>query len=74
MQGESSARRMLQRIALEQAIKDGCEAHTHKALHVDPAQVKRRVGYRVVKGVLAEVKPGRLTPKSLSTRRRSTSH
>jgi hypothetical protein len=63
----------LERVALEHAAKDGCEARTHKALHVDPAALKRGVGYRVAKGVLAEVKAGRLTPKPLAANRSSTS-
>jgi len=56
----------LERVALAHATKDGCDAGTHKALHVDPATLKRGVGYRVsiAKGVLAEVKAGRQRPRS----------
>ena len=59
----------LERVALEHAARDGCKASTHKALHVDPAALKRGVGYRVAKGKLAEVKAGRITPKPLTTKR-----
>jgi hypothetical protein len=63
----------LERVALEHAAKDGCKVSTHKALHVDPAALKRGVGYRVAKGKLTEVKAGRLRPKALSASRSSTS-
>jgi hypothetical protein len=55
----------LEQIAVAHAAKDGCDARTHKALHVDPAALKRGVGYRVsvAKGVLAEVKAGRQRPR-----------
>jgi hypothetical protein len=57
----------LERVALARATKDGCDARTHKALHVDPVTLKRGVGYcvSIAKGVLAEVKPGRQRPRSL---------
>jgi len=63
----------LERVALEHAVKDGCQPSIHKVLHVDPATVKRGVGYRVAKGVLREVKAGRLTPKPLAAKRFSKS-
>ena len=47
---------MLRRTAAKQACT---------ALHVDPTALKRGVGYRVAKGVLTEIKAGRLTPKPL---------
>ena len=56
----------LERVALEQATKDGCKLSTHKALHVDPATLKRGVGYRVAKGKLTQVRAGRLKPLSAS--------
>ena len=57
----------LARVALAHATQDGCDAKTHKVLHVDPATVKRGVGYRVAvaKATLAEVKASRLKPHSL---------
>src|SRR5258708_38951392 len=57
----------LERVALTHATKDGCDARTHKALHVDPAMLTRGVGYRVsiAKGLLAEVKAGTRRPRSL---------
>jgi hypothetical protein len=61
----------LERVALEHAVKDGCEASMHKSLHVDPAALKRGVGYRVAKGVLTEIKAGRLIPKPLRADRSS---
>jgi hypothetical protein len=59
----------LERVALQHAAKDGCEASMHTALHVDPTALKRGVGYRVAKGVLTEIKAGRLTPKPLRANR-----
>ena len=63
----------LERVALEHAAKDGCKLTSHKALHVNPAELKRGVGYRIAKGRLTEVKAGRLTPKRLASKRSSTS-
>jgi hypothetical protein len=37
----------LERIALREAVRDGCKAAQHKALHVDPAKLQRGVSYRV---------------------------
>ena len=57
----------LERLALEQAGRDGCDARKHKVLHVDPVSLKEGCSYRVsAKGVLVENKQGRarkLTPK-----------
>jgi hypothetical protein len=57
----------LEKVALAHATRDGCDAKTHKVLHVDPATIKRGVKYRVAvaKAALAEVKPGRQRPRSL---------
>lgn len=57
----------LERVAVAHATRDGCDAKTYKVLHVDPATIKRGVGYRVsvAKATLAEVKTGRLKPHSL---------
>ena len=57
----------LEKVALAHATGDGCDARTHKALHVDPATIKRGVGYRVAvaKVTLAEVKAKRQKPHSL---------
>lgn len=57
----------LARVALAHATQDGCDAKTHKVLHVDPATVKRGVAYRVAvaKATLTEVKASRLKPHSL---------
>jgi hypothetical protein len=57
----------LEQLALAHAVKDGCDAKGHKAIHVDPAALKRGTVYRVsiAKGVLAEVKAGRQRPRSL---------
>ena len=48
----------LEQVALSNAAKDGCDARTHKALHVDPTSLRRGVSYRVsiAKRTLAEVK------------------
>jgi hypothetical protein len=54
----------LERVAQEQAAKDGCKLSTHKALHVSPAELKRGVGYRVAKGRLTEIRARRLKPLS----------
>ena len=57
----------LERVALAHASRDGCDTKSHKVLHVDPATIKRGVGYRVAvaKATLAEVKTSRLKLHSL---------
>jgi hypothetical protein len=57
----------LEKVALAHATRDGCDARTHKVLHVDPATIKRGVGYKVsvAKAMLAEVKAKRQAPRSL---------
>lgn len=57
----------LEKVALAHATRDGCDTPTHKMLHVDPATIKRGVGYKVAvaKGTLAEVKAKRQRPHSL---------
>ena len=59
-------KRELERIACAHAEKDGCNVRLHKALHVDPATLKRGTAYRVSanKRVLAEVKARRQRPRS----------
>ena len=59
----------LERVAREHAAKDGCDARTHDALHVDPAALKLGVSYRVRKGVLTEVKADNRAPKPLAATR-----
>jgi hypothetical protein len=57
----------LERVTLAHATRDGCDAKTHKMLHVDPATIKRSVGYRVsvAKAALVAVKASRLRLHSL---------
>ena len=57
----------LERVALSNAAKDGCDARTHKALHVDPASLRRGASYRVsvTKRTLVEVKSRRKGPSKL---------
>ena len=61
------ARDELEKVALSHATRDGCDSRTHKVLHVDPATIKRGVGYRVAvaKAALVEVKAKRQAPRSL---------
>ena len=61
------ARDELEKVALAHATRDGCDSRTHKVLHVDPATLKRGVGYRVAvaKATLAEVKAKRQAPRRL---------
>ena len=61
----------LERVALEQAAKDGCKLSTHKVLHIGPAELKRGVGYRVGKGRLTEIRAARLKPLSANRSSRS---
>lgn len=62
----------LERVAYAHAEKDGFTIRTHKAIHVDPATLKRGMSYRVSvkKGVLVEVKVGRHRPQGLPRARR----
>lgn len=57
----------LERVALSQAAKDGCDARTHNALHVDPSSLRRGVSYRVsvAKKTLVEVKARVKGPRRL---------
>ncbi len=57
----------LEKVALAHATRDGCDARTHKVLHVDPAAIRRGVAYRVAvaRATLAEVKAKRPAPRSL---------
>jgi hypothetical protein len=56
----------LEHMAFGHAEKDGCNVRMHKALHVDPATLKRGTGYRVspAKRALVEVKASRQRPRS----------
>ena len=47
----------LERVALSQAAKDGCDAGTHNAFHVDPSSLQPGVSHRVsvAKRTLVEV-------------------
>jgi hypothetical protein len=48
----------LERVALANAARDGCNARTHKVLHVDPSLLRPGVSYRVsiAKRTLVEAK------------------
>lgn len=55
-----------ERVAYAHAEKDGCNVRMHRALHVDPATLKRGTGYRVslARRALVEVKAPRQRPRS----------
>ena len=57
----------LERVALSQAAKDGCDAGTHNTFHVDPSSLRPGVSYRVsvAKRTLVEVKVRKKGPRRL---------
>lgn len=59
-------RHELERLALETAAGDGCEAERHAVLHVEPKALRRGMGYRVLEGALVEVERDGLAAEVLS--------
>jgi hypothetical protein len=59
----------LESVAFAHAGKDGHDIRMHNAMHVDPATLKRGMGYRISvrkrTPALVEIKPRKLKPHNL---------